>query len=687
MWIYVISILTGLCLSSILYLFNKRQHYGITLTVILFVLRSIAASLLVLILFNPYIKSKVKNIEPATIVLAQDNSASLILTKDSAFYKNVYPLILDTLINGLEKNFIVDKYLFGNDVREFSTPDFQDYYTDFHQILQSIKTDYYKKNVGAVVLLSDGICNRSYQPEQNIETYPFPIYTVTLGDTTNYPDLYIKDVFYNKTSPTNTAIPLKIIANANNCRNKKMEIIITVNNETIREIEAPINSNRFSQTFDLNIDSEDEGVKQVDILIKTIENEAVATNNKKRFFIEVVDKQYKVLFYAKSPHPDLGCLKNILGDHFEVETIFGNENIPDIKDFDIIFLHQIPFSGMSDYQSLMTKLNDYKDIPVFYIIGEDTDFEALNNLQKTIKITKGAVNSILEVKPHYNPNFGLFNINNEAIEVTNTYPPLSLPHLEFSLSSNHDMLLQMQIRDVLTNTPLLSFSTDSDGRKNAFLLGTGIWRWRLNNFYKYKNNNNFEELFTKSIKYLLTEKDKELIISYQENYLKNEQIILSADLRNPSQELTNEPDLRIRIRNKHTKDIYEYNFSKKDKSYHLNINNLPEGIYDFTAEAEFGGKLYHDNGNFSVVSIGAEAQDLSAKPERMQLISTLTGGNNFKINELYHLTKTIENDERITSILREETNYKDLINMKSLFFVILSLVSIEWILRKMFGTY
>jgi predicted nucleotidyltransferase len=32
-------------------------------------------------------------------------------------------------------------------------------------------------------------------------------------------------------------------------------------------------------------------------------------------------------------------------------------------------------------------------------------------------------------------------------------------------------------------------------------------------------------------------------------------------------------------------------------------------------------------------------------------------------------------------------NYQDLINMKLIFFVILSLVSIEWFLRKMFGTY
>ena len=684
MWIIITAILTGLCYASLLYLFNKSQHYGKALTTTLFILRTVVVGLLVLLFFNPYIKKKTNKIESATIIIAQDNSNSLVLTKDSTFYKEQFPLILDTLINELEDNFIVDKYLFGNEVNEFTKLDYKDYYTDFHEVLENIKKNYYKKNVGAVVLLSDGICNKSHLPEQNIESYPFPIYTVTLGDTTSYPDFYIKDVFYNKTSPANSIMPLRIVANANNCRNKQMKIKVLLNNEVIEETDVPVNSNRFSKTFDFNINSDDEGVKQIDIQISAIENELIKNNNSKRFFIEVVDKQYKALFYAKSPHPDLGSIKNILGDHFEVNTIFSDDEIPDLKEYDILFLHHIPYFRMSNYEDLEAKLREDKNIPVFYIIGESTDFDAFNNLQTSMKITKGAVNSILDIKPHYNQNFGLFTIDNEVVEATNSYPPLSLPHLEFSLSSNHDMLLQMSINDILTQAPLLSFTTDSEGRKSAYLLGTGIWRWKLYNYYKENNHDNFEELLTKSVKYLLTEKDKELIINYKENYFNNESIIFTADLRNPSQELINEPDLGIRIVNRHTKDIYEYNFLKKNKSYYLDVNNLPEGIYNFSAQAEYGGKTYQGNGNFSVISIGAEAQDLVADARRMRLLAALTEGKNFGIKDINLVAAELENDERITSIMREETNYKDLINMKSIFFVILSLISIEWILRKIF---
>ena len=687
MWIFIIAITIGFLYAGILYISNKNQHYSNPLNILLFALRCIATSLLVILFFNPYIKIKKRTTEPSTIILAQDNSTSLILTKDSSFYKNKYPLILDSLSDKLSKKHIVDKYLFGNETKEFDSIDYHDYYTDISDILKKIKKNYYKKNVGAVILLSDGICNKSYSPEQDIESYPFPIYTVTLGDTTNYPDFYIKDILYNKTAPTNTIIPIRLVANANNCRNENMNIKLLVDNEIIEEKEIPVNSNRFSCTVDFNIKSEDKGVKQIDIQINSTKNEITTNNNNKRFFIDIINKQYKALFYAKSPHPDLGSLRNILGDNFEIEMIFSNEELPNINNYDIIFLHQIPHLGMENYADLHHKLKDNKNTPIFHILGENTDIENFNSIQSSIELRKGAVNSILEIKPYHNNTFGLFNIDNELVNAINKFPPLSLPHLEFYHKTNQDIILNMNINDVLTQSPLMTFCTDNNGRKNAFLFGTGIWRWKLYDFYNNNGYDNFEELFSKSVKYLLTEKDKELIINHKDEYLNNENIIFTADLKNPSQELINEPDLRIHIINRHSKKIYEYDFSKNNKSYHLNINSLPEGIYTFTAEAQYGNTKYSENGNFSVVCIGAEAQDLVANSQRMKLLSTLTTGKNFNVNELNELAECIEKDERITSIMREETNYKDLINMKLIFFVILSLVSIEWFLRKMFGTY
>ena len=160
---------------------------------------------------------------------------------------------------------------------------------------------------------------------------------------------------------------------------------------------------------------------------------------------------------------------------------------------------------------------------------------------------------------------------------------------------------------------------------------------------------------------------------------------MRAEMRNPSQELFNDADLKINIRNKHNNDIYEYEFSKDDKSYILNVNTLGEGIYTYEAKAEYGGKQYSDKGTFSVVNVGAEAQDLVANARRMESLSTLTNGKNFNINEINQLAEALYNDERIHSIVREENNFIGLINIKSLLFIIITMISIEWFLRKYFS--
>ena len=182
MLIFASAILVGICFASLLYLINKKDKYSLPLTIILFLLRTATIASLILLLLNPYFKQKNSIIEPSTIIIAQDNSNSIILNKDSIFYKNTYPLILDSIINRLDDNHIIDKYLFGNEIKEFNTSDdidYQDYYTDINDILNHIKRSYYKKNVGGIVLLSDGICNKSYPPEQNLDRYPFTIHTIT----------------------------------------------------------------------------------------------------------------------------------------------------------------------------------------------------------------------------------------------------------------------------------------------------------------------------------------------------------------------------------------------------------------------------------------------------------------------------------------------------------------------------
>ena len=666
MWLVLMALAIGLLYASLLYLFSKK--YSKALTVLLFALRTIVVAAVVMLFINPYIKQKTYKIEQPIVILAQDNSQSIILTKDSVFYKTKYPQLIDSIANELEKEYDIERVLFG------------DQYTNISNALTTIQRQYYKKNVGAVVLLSDGIVNQGVNPEINIENYPFPIYSVTLGDTVVYPSMTIKYVKYNKTVPANMMFPLRVTANAMNHKGNDMNIVVKMDGVEVENVIVPVTSNRFSKTFDFNIDSGDEGVKQIDIIVSPV-NTRHGTSIQRRIFINVTDKKYRVLCIAKAPHPDIAAIKSALDDHFEFDVKYDG-NIDGIDNYDLVILHQ--YNGETFQETSL-------QIPTLSIIGSATDFDAFNASQKIVSINRGAANTNLDVRGRFNNAFGLFTISSDIKNELQSYPPLVLPHCEIVFNGRHDDALLMNVMDIETPNPLLAFSTDSNGNKHAFIFGTGCWRWKLYEYFHHKNNDGFNEIFSKTVKYLLTEKDKELTVNHKDSYLNTENILLTAELRNPSRELVNDPDLHITISGRdvsgNVSTAYDYVFSKGENNYNLNIGMLPEGIYNYSAHTSFGGVDYNATGTFTVESLGIEAQDLTADIDRMRSLASQTGGKHYYITDIQYIIKDLKNDSRITSIAREETRYDDLINLKWLFFSILGLITIEWLLRKIFGIY
>ena len=646
-----LALLAGLAAATLLYFRNKKQHYGKALNVILFALRTLIVGLVVLLLFNPLIRQKFSSVETPTIILAHDNSSSVVLCKDSAFYKKDYQTQFEQFRKDLNADFQVDEYLFGEEVRDFEQLDFSDQLTDLSSLIKTLDRRYYKRNVGAVVLFSDGIYNRGFEPELVAENFPFPI---------------------------------RITVAARDLAGRKAQLTLKESGRIIEKRDIEIPSNRFSKEIDFMLDASKKGVMAIDIEVSGIAEEEQLLNNVRHIYVEVLDQKYKLLCVAASPHPDLGALRSVLNDNYEVDFCFGKETLPEFSNYDLVILHQVPSARM-DFNVLKAQLDKNVKLPVFFIVGNDTDRELLNKLQNVFALHSGATNTLMDVKAHQNTAFSTFTFDAKSEQLIAKYPPLALPHLEINTLKSHDDLLLQEVMGIKSGLPLLSFA--NDGRKMALLFGTNIWRWRLYEYYQNKNHDVFDEMFSKSLKYLLLSANDGSAIYAKETYYSNEPVIITAELRNPNNELVTDPDLTIQIENKLTGETYDYTFSKRDHDYELNAGLLPEGLYTYKVQAQMGERKINVNGTFSVVAIGIEAQQLTADIDRMRTIARLTNGNCYTARELQQLFADLHNDSRITSVEHHESRFEDLIHSKWIFFVIIGLAAVEWLLRKMFGSY
>lgn len=683
-WMFLVAAAVGVAFALLLYFKNKKQHYGKPLTIVLFVLRALIGGIVTMLLFNPYIRQKVSAVEQPTVVVAHDNSASIVLSKDSSFFKHEYPTQFAAFLETLSRDFQVDFYSFGQEVREGASLDFSEQLTDISSMLQSVERRYYKRNVGAVLLFSDGVYNRGFEPSLLAEKSAFPIHTVVLGDTMSYPDLFLKEVRYNKKVSLGSSYPVRVVVGANDCAGNKMVLTLSQDGRPGNQQEIEVNSNRFTKEIDFMLEAEKPGVRQLEVELKGLEDESQPLNNVKRFFVEVQDQKYKVLCIADAPHPDLGAFKSVLSDDCEMDFVLGREEIPELSGYQLVVLHQTP-SVHTDVAGLSAQLEKNKKLPVLVVVGNATDVNALNKLQQAVELHRGVTNTMLDVRAFYNTAFGTFTLNDKLKEQIGKYPPLALPHLEIDLRLAHDDLLMQDVLGMKSGLPLMTFFKGD--RKMAFLFGTNLWRWRLYNYYQDRNNVLFDELFSKTMKYLMTSKDDGLEVYFKEEYYSNESVMVTAVLRNPSNEVVTEPEVSLQIINKKSGETFDYQFSKREHDYELNVGMLPEGLYSYQAETTLAGRKITASGAFSVVSMGIEAQQLKADIERLRGLSAATNGKCYTVDQLPQLLEDLKADTRITSVEHHETRFEDLIHSKWILFVLIGLAAIEWVLRKMYGTY
>lgn len=648
------------------------------------VLRVLVLGILVLLLINPYVRHRSSVVEQPLVVLAHDNSASVVLGKDSAFYKTDYQDRFNTFREALSRDFQVHEYLFGQEVRDFDALDFSDQLTDLSAMMRSVERRYYKRNVGAVLLFTDGIHNRGLDPALLADKMAFPVHCVVLGDTLTHPDLAVKDVHYNKKVSLGATFPLRVMVGAVDCAGQKAMLTVRVDGRAVARQELEVNTNRYSKEVDFMLEADTKGVRQVEIEISGLEEEAQRLNNVKRIFVEVQDQKYKVLCVADAPHPDLGALKSVLNDDCVMNFVFGHEEIPDLSGYQLLMLHQAP-SRRTDMDALYAQLERNKKIPMLVVVGAATETNALGKLQQAVGLRRMGANTMLDVKAVVNNAFGTFTLSDLLKEKVGRFPPLAMPYLEIEPLASHDDLLLQEVLGVKSGQPLMTFVKGD--RKMAFVFGTNLWRWRLYNYYQDKNSAVFDELFSKTLKYLMLNADDGLNVFVKEAYYTNEPVVMTAEVRNPSNELVTEPDLSLQIVNKKTGDTYDYVFAKREHDYELNAGALPEGVYTYRAQAEMTGRTLSAWGSFEVVALGIEAEQLTADVSLLRSLSAATGGKCYTVDELSLLLEDLRADPRITSVEHHETRFEDLIHTKWLLLVAIGLAAIDWLLRKMFGTY
>lgn len=686
LWLGLLCIAFGALYAYFLY-WRQINYEGLpkTLKWLMTAARFLVVSILSFLLLSPLIKTVFRTVDKPVIVIAQDNSSSIGNQADSAFLKNEYQEKLNNLKAKLGDKFEVKTYLFGSQTKESGMPDFKDNSTNIMQLFDELQNRYVNRNLGAVIISSDGLYNEGENPLYESSSLKCPVYTVALGDTTVRKDLILAKVNHNKTVYSGNSFPLEVIIRAKMLKGKSTKLQIEKDNKIVFEQELKVLSDGFSKSIPIQLKADGTGTLHYVVKIIPLAEEVTTINNIQHVFIDVITNKQKILILADAPHPDITALRQSIekNENYEAEYNLASEWTKSIEGFNLVILHQIP-SSVNVNQKLFAELQK-SNVSRLFIIGNNSNFNVLNNSQRLLNIS-GVRPKFNEVLLSINKEFALFNLSEQVQKEVNNFSPLEVPFGNIKLSPGASVLCQQKLGNVNTNEPLIAFN-EINGTKEGIILGEGLWRWRMSNFQHAQNHDAFEEIIGKVVQYLSVKTDKRLFrINYQNTYKEGEDIVFDATLYNQSFENINEPDIKVNIYNEAGKS-FSYQFSKNESAYFLNIPNLPIGNYRFEAVTRVGDKQLKESGSFTVKQVNIEALNTTADHQLLNAIAKKTGAQMLFPGEIEKLENIIKQKEDIVPISYSEEKLQDLVHLKWVFYLLIGFLSLEWFLRKRFGGY
>lgn len=669
----------GVAYATVLYAVGKNNTMGRKSRAALAAVRFVAVFFISFLLLSPMIKRRVVETENPVVVLLHDNSRSVVLTADSAYFRKQYLQNVERLKQSLAADYQVEEYSFGSDLQNGFDRRFDQEATNISLALNQIQDIYKGRNVAAVVLATDGIANAGNVPQTSAGLYPYPIYTIAMGDTAIRNDAAIKSINANKITYLNSRFPVEIAIKADKLQGKSARLTVQKDGKTLFSKQINYSSDRFFTTEPVLLDADKAGVQLYTVRLEVCNGEVSTANNVQTFAVEVLDSRRRVAIVWQAPHPDIGALKRYFEnlETYEVETFSADNFSANPQQYHLFVLHQLPDNN-ANHNALVNKILQ-QQIPALFVLGQQTEFASFDRLQLGLAINAGSSRSD-EATAVVNPSFSHFSADNDLRGVE-AFPPLTVPFGNVQCGSGTQTLLFAKIGSVQTQRPLVAFA-QKNGVRYGFVVGDGLWRWPLADYSENGSNEVFGTLMDKTCTYLSAQANKQQFdVQAAASFAETEVITLSAELYNDNYELVNTPDATLTVSDEHGQSR-EYSFGRTQNSYSVAIGTLQQGRYTYMAKTTLGGKTFSKKGSFAVQRLMLEENSLTADHQLLNTISQNTGGMMLYPQQMLQLPELLQKRHDIRNVMYSRYKYSELINLPWLFVAIVLLLAAEWVARR-----
>lgn len=671
--------------------------------------RFTALFILCVLLLEPLLTSVMETRTPPLVTLLVDDSESMAASTDSVFVKKRLLPQLREFIDELDKqNIRVQIMAFGGETKSLSQVDslkFQQSGTNIAASLDQVADRTADQNLGAVVLVSDGIYTQGASPIHRLDRFNVPVHAAIVGDTLPARDVLIESVQFNELTYLNTETPIMARIKSQGYGQVQTTAELIWRGKVLQSLPVTLNGNPAVQQVEFRVRATQPGLQQYQIRIGRQTDELSYENNERLLYVKVLENRLKIGLLAGAAHPDLGAIEQALSRDPRYQlTAFVRKNDRDfyvqptpeaLKQQDLFILHNFPV-GVQDRAVLEQVFQqvESRNVPLFHIVGTATRFNILPEQTQLMalfpsRISPRTSEAFLYLTPDYkNHSTWRFEDEKAFLEWLENAPPLLRNDSEWQPGAGAKVYGKAKIKGIPLDYPMLAFQ-ENNRRKNIVLVGENIWRHRVQNFADGERFTEFDTWFYNMLQWLSTREDNRRFRVFPAKYQFDgkEPAVIKAQVYDDSNMPVEGAEIRLTLTDPDGKKSEFFLRQNQPGAYQVEMGNLVPGAYSYEATGSYRGqRLGTDAGQFSVGKSAVEFADLTAKPDVLRQVALRTGGA--------FATAAQMKDKIVPALLKQE-NLRPLVELQRStlglnqylwpLILVLLLLAVEWILRKRNG--
>ncbi len=680
----IIFIFMGLGYAYLLYS-KKKSPWSPTWNKVLFVLRTLAVSIIAYLFLEPFINVQKTESENLNIVFLWDDSESLEKSEENlqAYFQSIKELKQD-----LENEKGVDVPIIGlsgNALSDLDSIDNSRNESPLNNAIKNVSEKIGNKLIAEVVLFSDGIYNKGISPDYY--AFPFQLSTVGLGDTTQKKDIALQQVRYNKVAYEGNQFPIEVDVMQNGFSGESSIVKLSKGGKQIAQKTIPFERDDELKTVQFLVEAKTTGFQNYKIEIESLENEFNPNNNEKNAYINIVEGKKSILLLAPYPHPDIKALSASItqNDNYEFKMVINgidNEQLENIEDYDLAILFHLP----NNSNAFISEINKLKNAgtPLWFINGSNLNYQLHNELNKSVDLRPS--NEKDEAFAYFNSKFDLFELNSEQMEIQEKLPPVYMPFVDHQFHPLSKTLMMKQVGNVKTQQPVFVFYNDDEIRQ-ATLLIQNFRIWRMVEFLNTQDFKLFDDWVMKTIRYLTADNQKDRFKTFpiKESFADNEIVKFQIEMYNEVFDRIYGVPVSLTIKNENDSAV-NYEFTPNRLKPDFEVGNLQGGVYEYIAKTNIQGKKFEVTGQFVVDEFDIESQNLQADFNLMRRLAKKNEGDFYQKNQLESL-KTYLYSKDYPKVLSGKSEVIPFHQNFLPYIMILLLLFSEWFIRRFFGSY